>query len=65
MDALQILSIAWPLVLIQVGLQIYALIDLFKKKKTKNLSVLVWAIIIILGEILGAAAYLLFGRAED
>lgn len=67
MDAAQIISIIWPLILIQLTFQIYALIDLFKikKSKTKNLSVTIWAIIIILGEIFGVSAYFIYGRSED
>jgi len=66
-SAAEILQIIWPLILIQVAFQIYALIDLFKTKKgkTKNLSPTIWAIIIILGEIAGPAIYLIFGRSED
>jgi len=68
MDSEQIISIlkiAWPLIAIQLGLQIYATIDVIKRKKTKNLSPAIWVIIIILGEIIGAIVYLLFGRTED
>jgi len=61
----EIIKFAWPLILIQFGLQIYALIDLFRKKKTKNLSIYVWAIIIIIGEIVGPVLYFILGRSED
>jgi len=62
---INILKIAWPVIVLQLGLQIYALIDLFRKKKTKNLSTPIWALIIIFGEILGPIFYLMFGRAEE
>jgi len=68
MDSTQIadlIKLIWPIIAIQFGLQIYALIDLFKKKKTKSLSVPAWAIIIIIGEILGPIAYLIFGKSEE
>jgi len=65
MDATELIKLIWPIILIQLGLQIYAIVDLIKRKKTKNLSVPVWAIIIILGEIIGAALYLLIGRSEE
>lgn len=62
-----IIQIVWPLILLQLAFQIYALYDLFKVKsgKTKNLSSVVWAIIIILGEILGPALYFILGRNEE
>ncbi len=67
MNTMEILKIIWPLVVLQLAFQIYALVDLFKfrKGKTKNLSSTIWAIIIILGEIVGAALYFIFGRSEE
>lgn len=37
--SLDILKLLWPVLLIQIGLQIYAVIDVLKNKKTKDLSV--------------------------
>lgn len=67
MKVAEILSIIWPLILIQIAFQVYALVDLIaiKKKKTKNLSVVIWGIIIVLGEIVGPALYFIFGRSEE
>jgi len=67
MDAIELLKIIWPLIIIQLGFQIYAIIDLVKvkNKKVKNLTPITWGIIIILGEILGAALYFIFGRSEE
>lgn len=62
---MEILKQVWPFIVIQLGLQIYALVDLIKRKKTKNLSVAAWAVIIILGEIVGAIVYLLMGKSEE
>jgi len=60
-----ILKVAWPLLLIEIGLLLYALIDVIRRKKTKTLSLLIWIVIIVLFEIIGPIAYLLFGKAED
>jgi hypothetical protein len=65
MNAAEIVKVIWPIIIIQLIVQIYALVDLIKRKKTKNLSVAVWIIIIILGEIIGPVLYLLVGKAED
>lgn len=62
---IDILKLAWPLILLQIFFQIYALVDLIRKKKTRNLSPAIWAIIIIIGEILGPILYLLLGRSEE
>jgi len=67
MDIQQIIQLVWPLILIQIVFQIYALVDLIviKKRKTKNLSITIWAIIILIGEIVGPALYFILGRSED
>lgn len=66
-QVLDILKIVWPLLLLQIVFQIYALYDLFKKRsaKPKNLSAPIWTVIIVVGEILGPAAYFLIGRSEE
>jgi hypothetical protein len=52
-----------PLLLLQLGLQIFSLIDLVRRERTKGPKWL-WAIIIVIGELLGSIVYLLFGREE-
>lgn len=67
MDTIKIISLIWPIIALQFAFQIYAIIDLFviKKKKTKNLSVVLWTLIIIVGEIVGPALYFIIGRSEE
>ncbi len=59
----QYLPLILPLLAIQVGLAVFALVDLARRERTKGPKWL-WAIIIILGEILGPVLYLLVGREE-
>ena len=65
MDAAELIKLIWPIIVIQLALQIYAIVNVIKKGKTKNLSVPIWVIIILLGEIVGAIVYLLAGRSEE
>lgn len=65
MDIVTLLKLIWPLIVVQLGLQIYAIYDLVKRKKTRNLTPLIWGIIIIVGEIAGPAIYFLLGRSEE
>ena len=65
MNIAELLKLIWPLILIQLGLQIYAIYDLVKRKKSRNLSPAIWIVIIVLGEIIGPAAYFLLGRSEE
>ncbi len=53
-----------PLVILQLILMIVALIDLSKREKIRWLPKWVWAIIIILGELVGPIVYLVVGREE-
>jgi len=66
MDPIELIKLVWPIIVLQFAFQIYTLIDLYKTKKgkTKNLSAAIWTIIIILGEMVGPIAYLIFGRSE-
>jgi hypothetical protein len=52
-----------PLILLQLGLQIWALIDLARREATHGPKWL-WVVIIILGEFLGAVIYFIVGRKE-
>jgi len=52
-----------PIILLQVGLMLFALVDLVRRERTRGPKWL-WAIIIILGELLGPILYLLVGREE-
>ncbi|AKM82624.1 TPA: hypothetical protein DD449_01200 [Candidatus Berkelbacteria bacterium] len=65
MQVLEIIKFVWPLIILQLAVQVYAIYDLAKRGKTKNLNFAIWLIIIILGEILGSIVYLLVGRAEE
>lgn len=64
-DSLSIIKLVWPLIILQLAVQIYAVIDLAKRGRTRNLSFAVWLVIILLGEILGAILYFLVGRKEE
>jgi hypothetical protein len=66
-NGLEIIKLIWPIMVLQLAVQVYAIYDLakLKKGKTKNLSLIVWLIIIIFGEILGSVIYFLVGRSEE
>ena len=60
-----ILLLAIPLVLIQLILMIVCLVDLARREKVKGLPKWAWAIIIVLGELVGPVVYLIVGRVEE
>lgn len=63
LDLQRILPLLIPLLILQLGLQIYALVDLYRQPAVRG-SKWLWAAIIILGEILGPIVYFLFARRE-
>ena len=66
MEALkQYLPFLIPVAALEIGLMLTTLIHLIRHKKTRNLNVGVWAVIIIVFEIFGPVLYLLIGREED
>lgn len=62
-DWSKILPLLIPILIIQIGLQIYALIDLSRQEQVRG-SKWLWVLIIILGEIVGPIVYFLFARRE-
>jgi len=61
---LDLLPLLIPLLLIQLTLQIYSIIDLIKREKVRFDNKLLWGAIIILFNVIGPVVYLVFGRSE-
>jgi len=53
-----------PVVLIELGLMIFALTDLIRRERTKGPKWM-WAILIVLVQIIGPVVYLVAGREES
>lgn len=54
-----------PLVLIDLGMVVYAIVDLAKpERRVKGGNKLVWLLVILLVNTFGWLAYLVFGREE-
>jgi len=65
MDKLQqFLPLIIPLILIQLALMIFALVDLSRRERTRGPKWM-WALIIIFGELLGPILYFTIGRTEE
>lgn len=53
-----------PVILIQLGLLVFALVDLIRRERTKGPKWM-WGLIIVLISIIGPVIYLLAGREES
>jgi DMSO reductase anchor subunit len=60
----QYLPLLIPLLVLQLILVIVALFDLARREKTKGPK-WVWAIVILLGELIGPVVYFLIGREDE
>lgn len=54
-----------PLIVLELALLIFALVDLVKREKVRGGNKVVWAIIIVIINIIGPIIYLVFGRLEN
>ena len=63
LDLSTLIPLLIPILVIQIGLQIYALVDLYRQPKVRGQK-WIWVLVIILGEILGPIIYLVFGRKD-
>lgn len=54
-----------PILILQVGLMLFALIDLARRPDAAHLPRWGWAIIIVFLNIIGPITYFLIGRGED
>jgi len=59
-----IFAVVIPLLLIQVGLIVWALVDLSKRERVKGGSKIVWVLVILIFEFIGPILYLAWGREE-
>jgi len=60
----ELLPFIWPLIVIQLGLMVFALIDLSRRSATRGPK-WVWALVIIVINIIGPIVYFVIGREEE
>lgn len=54
-----------PIILIELGLLVFALYDLAKRKKVRGGNKWLWLIIILFISLIGPLVYLVLGREEE
>ncbi len=60
----ELMAVVIPLVAIQLGLMIWAFVDLAKRERVRGGSKLVWGLVIVLINLVGPIVYLVWGRSE-
>lgn len=64
MSSSDILMLA-PIILIELGLAIAAMVDLVKREKVTGGNKLLWGAVVLFVGIIGPIVYFVFGRKED
>lgn len=63
MSDIQILLLLAPLILLQLALQIFAVVDIAKgERQVKGGNKLVWVLVVIFGNLIGTLVYFFAGR---
>lgn len=62
MDTSLVVAVLIPLLLVQVGLIVWALVDLVKRERVKGGSKVVGVLVILIFEFIGPILYLAWGR---
>lgn len=64
-EVLTILKLVWPIVFIQVALTLWAVFDILRIGRTKNLNKYWWLGIVVIVNTIGAIGYFLIGKAQE
>lgn len=64
-DLLNLLPLLIPVVVIQLSLQVYCIIDLVRRKKVRYNNKLLWGVIIVALSLIGPVVYLVLRGDED
>ncbi len=59
-----LLAVLIPIAAIQVGLVVWALVDLIRRDRVKGGSKIIWVLVILFFEFLGPIVYLAWGRED-
>jgi hypothetical protein len=60
-----VLPFLTPLILLELGLLVFALMDLIRRRKVRGDNKVLWGLLIIFFQIIGPCLYLLLGRKEE
>jgi hypothetical protein len=64
-ELMRLLPMLIPVILLEFGLLVWALLDVIRREHVKGGNKLVWMLVIVLINIIGPIVYFLFGREED
>jgi hypothetical protein len=60
----QLLPLLIPIILLELGLLVWALLDIIRRERVTGGNKVVWILVIVLVNTIGPIVYFLFGRKE-
>jgi hypothetical protein len=63
-DWVKLLPMLIPIALLQLGLLVWALLDVIRRERVRGGNKVVWILVIVLINIIGPIVYFIFGREE-
>ena len=54
-----------PFILLELGLMVFALVDVVRRKRIRGDNKILWILLIVLVQIIGPIIYLALGRLEE
>jgi len=60
----ELLALLIPLVLLELGLLVWALLDIIRRERVTGGNKVVWILVVVLINLIGPIVYFLFGRKE-
>ena len=60
-----LLPVLIPLLILELGLMIFALVNIVKRKRVRGGNKVVWIIIVVLIQVIGPIIYFAVGREEE
>jgi hypothetical protein len=64
MEIGKLLALLIPVILLELGLLVWALLDVIRRERVKGGNKVVWILVIVLINIIGPIVYFIFGREE-
>lgn len=63
-EILKVLPFLIPLLIVEIALLVIALVDLVKRERVRGGNKVIWALVIVLVNLIGPIIYLVAGRLE-
>ena len=64
-DLIKLLPVLLPVAVVELGLMVFALVNIITRKRVKGGNKVPWVILVVLVSVIGPIIYFAFGREEE